>query len=91
MTDHKQPAAEPASSNQLHPTELHDQVSHGETAPGADVRTAGDAATTSSGAMGAVETEVTPMTPPSAASDSDPDGRANDETYDPHVEIEGGG
>lgn len=85
------PEQQGTNADQLHPTELHDQVAHAHIAPEADVRGADDAGPTMFAGMGALETEVTPMTPPAAASDSDPDGSNDDETYDPRVEVTQGG
>ncbi|GAC1651808.1 MAG: hypothetical protein NVS4B8_26890 [Herpetosiphon sp.] len=55
-----------ASAPQLHPQQDYDQTTSPDVAPGATQRNASDAGAASGSAQGAVETEMTPLTPPPA-------------------------
>lgn len=81
---------QPTATDQLHPNEQYDQTATNQVAPEAEVRSSADAGATASAGLGAVENEVTPMTPPSADTSS-PEGKASaDEDFDPADEIPGG-
>ena len=77
----------PAADN-LHPHEQYDQVTDTPSAPETTPRTADDAGETTSAGMGAVESEMTPLTPPSANTDSAlATASTTDDDFDPADEI----
>lgn len=78
MPDHE------SSSDQLHPKPRFDQTTQDAIAPAAEQRTAEDVSTTPDGQLGAVETEVTPLTPPAANTETP---AAQDAALDPGEEI----
>ncbi|MBA3943205.1 MAG: hypothetical protein H0X37_01430 [Herpetosiphonaceae bacterium] len=76
-----------SDASQLHPAERYDQLTDGKTASDSTTRSAQDVGSMPSAGQGAVETEMTPLTPPSADSDTNAGAASADDDFDPADEI----